>query len=238
MPGAEAHHFRKQNWREGPPFFKSRSMKANPAISARKPAGKRDIILGAAGAIFLTEGYGATSINKIIERVGGSKATVYAHFQNKEHLFEAVVESIVEEVPIFINAVQLDDLDLREGLIAISARLLEIATSPRHLALARIVIAEAERFPEIGRIYYEHTPQHICKVLTAFLAARADSEGLAVARPEELVESYTGMILHHQLFRQFCTDATPPSKMEIRRIAVRNASLLIAMLTSAGEERL
>jgi len=199
---------------------------------ARALPDKRTAILEAAAELFLKDGYESASINKLIDRAGGSKATVYSHFQNKEGLFEAVVENIVQEVPAFISTLRLDTLDLRAGLIAISERLLELATSPRHLALARIVIAESGRFPEIGRAYYEHAPRHICEVLTDFLEERARRDGVVIARPGEIVESFTGMILHHQLFRQFCLDPTPPSKREIRRIAERNANMLLAMLAS------
>ncbi len=207
-------------------------MLCKTAKYSRTLTSKRDIILDAAATLFLKEGYGAASINKLITRIGGSKATVYTHFENKERLFEAVVESIVEEVPVFINDVQLEDVDMRDGLIAISERLLEIATSPRHLALARIVIAEAGKFPEIGRIYYDHTPRHISEVLTAFLKEQAAKEGFKIIRPQELVESFTGMLLHHQLFRQFCLGASPPAANEIRRLAVRNANMMIAMLNT------
>jgi AcrR family transcriptional regulator len=208
-------------------------MLCKTATASRTLTNKRDIILDAAAKLFLKEGYGAASINKLITHIGGSKATVYAYFENKERLFAAVVESIVDEVPVFINDVQLEGVEMRDGLIAISERLLEIATSPRHLALARLVIAEAEKFPEIGRIYYERASRHICEVLTAFVKEETAKDGIKIIRPQEMVESFTGMVLHHQLFRQFCLDASPPSSAEIRRLAVRNANLLIAMINTA-----
>ncbi len=212
-------------------------MLCKTALGSRKLTSKRDIILEAAALLFLKEGYGAASINKLISRIGGSKATVYAYFENKERLFEAVVENIVDEIPVFINDVQLDDVTLHDGLVAISERLLEIVTSPRHLALSRLVIAEADKFPEIGRIYYERAPHHICVVLTAFIKEQTSKEGFKIIRPQELVESFTGMVLHHQLFRQFCLDASPPTKREIRRIAVRNAGMLMAMINTASATR-
>jgi len=192
---------------------------------------KRATILSAAVELFLSQGYGAASINKLIENIGGSKATVYGYFYNKEGLFEAVVESIVDEVPAFINAIQLEDLELRAGLLIVSRRLLKIATSPRHVALARLVIAETDRFPEVGKIFYHRVPEHICDILTTFVQKCAARDGFKIAHPRETVESFTGMVLHHQLFRQFCLDPTPPSDREISRIAARNTNMLLAMLS-------
>ena len=206
-------------------------MYSKPPRNERSFTSKRDIILSAAADLFLSQGYGAASINKLIENIGGSKATVYGYFYNKEGLFEAVVENIVDEVPAFITSVQLEDLELREGLMVVSQRLLKIATSPRHVALARLVIAETERFPEVGKIYYHRVPQHICDILTTFIQDCAARDGFKIAYPRETVESFTGMVLHHQLFRQFCLDAAPPSDKEISRIAARNTNMLLAMLS-------
>ncbi len=212
------------------------SKKPNPNQTT---VSKRETILDAAAELFLKEGYGAASINKLIDRIGGSKATVYGYFYSKERLFESIVESIVEEIPDFINGAQLMDLELREGLMAASQRLLKIATSPRHLALARIVIAETDRFPEIGKIYYERAPQHICEVLTAFIQQCAMRGGFEIAHPRETVESFTGMVLHHQLFRQLCVNPTPPTDREIHQLAARNTNMLLAMLSiksNAGKD--
>ncbi|MFQ5562527.1 MAG: TetR/AcrR family transcriptional regulator [Parvularculaceae bacterium] len=202
-----------------------------------KPNGKRQAILAAATELFLEEGYGAASINRLIERIGGSKSTVYAHFDSKEKLFEAVVESVIGELPTLIGKEQLESCDLREGLYAVSERLLEVVTSNRHLELARIVVAEADRFPEVGRIYYEHGPNHICEVLTAFVAARARAESLHIPQPRETVEAFTGMLLHHWIFRRFCVDPNPPSKAEVKKTAARAATLFLAALAGGGETR-
>ena len=57
---------------------------------------KREEILCAASAVFREEGYDATSMDRIAERAGASKRTVYNHFGSKEALFEAVVNKLLE----------------------------------------------------------------------------------------------------------------------------------------------
>src|SRR5690348_14786308 len=48
-------------------------------------------IINAATEVFLERGYAEASVDAIVERAGGSKATVYAMFGNKEGLFEAAI---------------------------------------------------------------------------------------------------------------------------------------------------
>src|SRR3979411_2905469 len=55
-----------------------------------------DRILDVATALFLSDGFGATSIEAVAKRAGISKRTFYHRFNGKEMLFEAVVRRLVE----------------------------------------------------------------------------------------------------------------------------------------------
>jgi len=189
--------------------------------SARGVPTRRDEILAAAADLFLAEGYGAASINRLIERTGGSKSTLYAMFGNKERLFAAVVESIVDETEDFISAAEIESLSLRDGLVAIGERLIETATSARHIALSRLVIAESPWFPEVGRIYHERTSARFVRLIADFIASH--DAPVVVARPTEIAEMFTGMLLHHLLFERFCDPGAslPPARM--RRLTAQAA---------------
>lgn len=47
--------------------------------------------------MFLQHGYEKTSLSKIVEKTGGSLATIYKYFGNKEDFFEAIIFKEVEE---------------------------------------------------------------------------------------------------------------------------------------------
>lgn len=53
---------------------------------------KRDQIVKAAVETFLENGYDGTSMNKVAEKAGVIKATIYSHFKDKEQLFTAIIE--------------------------------------------------------------------------------------------------------------------------------------------------
>src|ERR1700747_3744516 len=52
-------------------------------------------ILDAAQRVFLKRGYQSASIDEIAEVAPASKPTIYAHFEGKEALFEAVVAHVI-----------------------------------------------------------------------------------------------------------------------------------------------
>jgi AcrR family transcriptional regulator len=111
-----------------------------------------ETILAAATEMFLAEGYGATSIEAIAQALHISKRTFYHRFKDKAALFEAVVHDIVERMKppdmsrLFVGA-SLEEVLLRVGDLALQA-----ALSPQGLALQRLILAEAKRFPELAAI--------------------------------------------------------------------------------------
>src|SRR5216684_6656903 len=66
------------------------------AIGGRKRRGeghtRRDEILLAAKELFLTEGYNATTIRKIADRVGVSAPTLYVYFTDKDAIMLALCD--------------------------------------------------------------------------------------------------------------------------------------------------
>jgi AcrR family transcriptional regulator len=108
---------------------------------------RRQAILDAAKQVFFEEGYATASMDRIAARAGVTKRTVYAHFENKQALFAAVVTgacaNVVAQLPRPEN---LPD-DPREGLSLALHRSRELMQSPNCIRLERIIAAEAERHP-------------------------------------------------------------------------------------------
>lgn len=211
-------------------------MLCTSAPGARIALSRREEILAAAARLFLEEGYGAASMNRLIARTGGSKATIYALFGNKERLFAAVVGNIVDETEDFISAAEVESLSLRDGLAAIGQKLIETATSSRHIALARLVIAESPRFPEVGRIYHQRTSARFTRLIADFISSHTGA--VAAARPTELAEMFTGMLLHHLLFERFCETQAPASPERLRRLTAQAADFIASNLKSVPAQHL
>ncbi|MFQ5348326.1 MAG: TetR/AcrR family transcriptional regulator [Rhodothalassiaceae bacterium] len=191
---------------------------------------RRATILEAATALFLEHGYGATSMDAVNRRAGGSKSTLYAYFGNKERLFAAVVEAALEELED-AAATPLDALSLEEGLRRIGMTLYRLVTSDRHVALARVVIAEAARFPAIGRIYYRRGPARTYRWIDAFLARHG-------IRDKKAGERFAGALIHRAFLRRLCLgEAAPDSGRMRREVADAVARFLAAGRAGAEGDR-
>lgn len=114
-----------------------------------------DRILDVATALFLGDGFGATSIESVAKRAGISKRTFYHRFSGKEMLFEAVVRRMIERWTPPFDAALLQTPSLASALRRSAEHMLKVALTPEALALHRMVIAEARRFPELARILHE-----------------------------------------------------------------------------------
>ena len=115
----------------------------------------RDRILEAATELFLTEGYGATSIEAVAARAGVSKRTFYHRFDDKAALFAAVVHRIIEQIRPPASVPLLEGVSLQEILHRLAGFILHAALTPRAIALHRLVTAESQRFPNLIRAVYE-----------------------------------------------------------------------------------
>ena len=114
-----------------------------------------DRILDVATALFLADGYGVTSIETVAKRAGISKRTFYHRFRGKEVLFEAVVRRLIEKWTPPFDATLLDAPSLGETLRRAGEYMLRVALTPEALALHRMVIAEAPRFPGLARVLHD-----------------------------------------------------------------------------------
>jgi TetR/AcrR family transcriptional regulator, mexJK operon transcriptional repressor len=112
----------------------------------------QDEILDAAADLFLTEGYGHTSIEAIARRAGIAKRTFYSRYKDKADVFKAMVGRILNKLKppdaeLLFQGPHIEEILHRLGPLILQATLL-----PEVLALHRVIIAEALRFPELAVI--------------------------------------------------------------------------------------
>jgi len=140
----------------------TKSPAASPRSSGGRPSREaaallRDKILDVATALFLRDGYGAVSIEMIARDARISKRTFYQRFSNKAGLFTAVVHRIVERLRPGSDTGLFEGDDLEKLLLRLARFILDAALTPNALALHRIVVAEATRFPELAMVVSQQT---------------------------------------------------------------------------------
>jgi TetR/AcrR family transcriptional regulator, mexJK operon transcriptional repressor len=168
------------------------SPSTNAADIAPRSVRKRSAILEAATTLFLRNGYLGTSMDEIAALARVSKQTVYKHFADKESLFSAIVTAAVDAVgdPVLAEVTALAGSDhVASDLRALARRQLERVTQPRLMQLRRLVIGEANRFPELGRAFYERgAGRSTAGLAVAF--ERLTARGLLRAHDPELAAAH------------------------------------------------
>ena len=132
----------------------------------------RERILQVATELFLTEGYGSTSIEAVAGRAGISKRTFYHRFDDKAMLFAAVVHRIIEQIRPPPEVPLLAGGNLQQILRRLAGLILRAALSPQALALHRLVTAESMRFPSLVRAVYNEGWAEEATALIGDLLAR------------------------------------------------------------------
>lgn len=117
-------------------------------------AAKRQTILDAARAMFLRDGYAATTLEAVAAGAGVSKMTLYRHFGSKEVLFEALVRGMAEGIDE-LEGLEAQSGDAHARLRAFGVAFARSLMRPEALALYRMIVSEAERFPDLARLFQD-----------------------------------------------------------------------------------
>ncbi|WP_243993276.1 TetR/AcrR family transcriptional regulator [Novosphingobium album (ex Hu et al. 2023)] len=139
-------------------------------------ARKRAEIVDIATRSFFERGYAATSMSAIAEELGGSKATLWAHFGSKEELFAAVIDKEVESFSQDIDEVLTSQTYSVPALRRACLRFLECLMRENSISLFNLILGEGGRFPEIREMFYSRGPAKIRKCVNDFFATRVPAD--------------------------------------------------------------
>lgn len=119
---------------------------------------KFDQVLAGAREVFMADGFDGASVDTIARVAGVSKATLYSYFPDKRLLFMEVAKA--ECARLADEAVAVIDLTAppREVLAEAGRRILGFFLTEFGVRVYRIFAAESDRFPELGRGFYEAGP--------------------------------------------------------------------------------
>ncbi len=149
---------------------------------SREMAGNVDRrIMDAATRVFLARGFEGATIDEIAKAAGASKPSIYSRYAGKEALFGAVVESEISRV--YLNAdLEYKSHGVRESLERFVLLMLATALEQDVIALLRIIIAEAARFPALARTAGESARKQGSIVIAGILKQAVENGELPVLR--------------------------------------------------------
>jgi len=196
-----------------------------PVAGGGRSARKRRAIMQAATALFLRDGYRSTSMDQIAADAAVSKQTVYKQFADKEQLFREIVlevtgnsEAIIADLTSVLRSSEINSAaDLRTVLTDLARRYIDGVLRPNVLSLRRLIIAEAERFPDLARTYFEQAPSRGIDIIAEALRSYEKRGLLKMGDPRLAAAQFAYLVLGIPQDRaQFCpTERPSPAERDL-----------------------
>jgi TetR/AcrR family transcriptional repressor of mexJK operon len=174
------------------------------AEKTQRPRGKQLTlrILDAARTTFLDEGFDA-SMDTVAAAAGTTKATVYAHFGNKEALFVEVIRTELDralgEPALLVSSRLAESSDLRDDLVAACRAWVAGIGAPDMLRLRNLVAGELRRFPELGEAWRERGPQRFHPIVADALHRLVERQRLSIDDIDLSVLQLSGLVISPNL---------------------------------------
>jgi TetR/AcrR family transcriptional repressor of mexJK operon len=161
-----------------------------PELSPDLSPERRQRIVKGAAVVFVRDGYEGASMSRIAAVANVSKGTLYNYFPSKQALFAAFVrercEKLVEEVFGEPPASARVDAELKRiGLV-----MLNLMVSADGLALFRVVVMEAVKFPELAQSFFNAGPKVMVSRMAEWLTRQSEAGALRVADPFFAAEQF------------------------------------------------
>ncbi|WHO76128.1 TetR/AcrR family transcriptional regulator [Rhizobium sp. BT03] len=171
-------------------IFVAMKDRMTPAIrmgghTQRGQCAKRMSILDAAADVFCRQGFAGASIDEIAAVACVSRQTIYNHYREKETLFVAVVEDVMNRANAMLFSVlssfpeNTDNLE--DGLTAFAVRLNKNCICNHDgKFLRKLVQTEGERYPHLFESWRQQGPGKLTTALSALLARLAHTGALII----------------------------------------------------------
>lgn len=176
-------------------------------------------ILDAALTVFAAAGYSGTTMDVVAAEAGVTKPTLYSYFPSKESLFQAMM---LEKRDVMLDVFEHpSDQGMVGDLLVFAWAYADTVMRPEMLSLARLIIGEVSRFPEIGRAYQASGPDHLLRGIMRFLEAQRRSGRLAFDDAELAAQDLWGLILSAPRTQALYMPETQPDRATLDRY-IRN----------------
>ena len=172
-------------------------------------------VLQAALKVFSETGYSGATMDAVAIEAGLSKPTLYQYFESKEALFSAMMLGERDHMlEVFQHP---SGKGLVVDLFEFAWDYADTVMRPDLLSLARLIIGEVQRFPEIGRAYQQSGPDRLLSGIMDYLDGRKAAGELAFEDVELAAQDLWGLILSAPRTQALYMPDAPPTRAEVAR---------------------
>lgn len=169
--------------------------------TTRRGEERHSALLQAAREVFLEKGFAGASVDDVVARVGGSKASLYSYFGSKEGLFNAIIDSACEQFLADLAVPQTVDEDIVPALTAFARRALRRLVDPTRVAVFRTLIAESVRFPQLSEKLYEAGSRQLIEQLARYFELAREAGRIRCPDPEMSAVQFLDLLRGHAQYR-------------------------------------
>ena len=156
---------------------------------------RRFALLISANDLFLERGYDAVSLDDIVNHAGGSKASIYKYFGNKEGLFTAICDYrrdlFFKDVCIPFNPAL---NELRLYLINTLITFYKHMSMPENIAFIRLIFERSQKDPKLALYIHEKGPKQVQLTIAKALERCAEINILKCENPLYSAQFYFGIL--------------------------------------------
>ncbi|HSD41571.1 MAG TPA: TetR/AcrR family transcriptional regulator [Burkholderiales bacterium] len=211
--------------------------KTEPRFERRKEARPGEI-LDAALDLFVERGYATTRLDDVAQRAGVSKGTVYLYFDSKEDLFKAVVRSgivrAIEEAEQLVDEYEGSSADLLRALVS---GWWESIGSTRHSGIPKLMISEAQNFPELARFYYAEVIQRGSQLFARAIERGIERGEFRPVNVDYTVRALISPLIMRSIIQHSFLPCAGPEDFDVPAYFAHTTDLLLNGLRPGGTAR-
>lgn len=194
---------------------------------------KRVQILTGAATVFAADGYEGASMARIAAVASVSKGTLYNHFDSKAALFTAYVGEKCQQTLARVFDGANHDGDPAEVLRGIGKRMVQMMLSDVGLAIYRVVISEATKFPDLARGFFESGPARAIGFMADWLAEETRRGRLNVPDPAFAAEQFFNLCQTRIVLRRKLEMLPDPPESDIDEVVAASITMFLKSYSTA-----
>jgi TetR/AcrR family transcriptional repressor of mexJK operon len=193
-------------------------------------------ILDAALTVFSQKGFVAASMDDIAAEAGLTKPTLYQYFPSKDELFTAMM---TQERDHMLESFEYPSASgMVAELYAFSWHYADVVLRPDMLNLARLIIGEAQRLPDVGRAYQASGPDRVLAGMISYLERQRAKGRLGFGDAELAAEDLWGLILSAPRNKALHIPDAVPDRATIERYIRNGLGVFLRAYSTAPEKDL
>jgi AcrR family transcriptional regulator len=166
---------------------------------------RREQILATAVSLFSQRGFKGTTTKEIARAAGVSEAMVFRHFENKDALYEAILDTKgcqdgVHRFPWEENETLKQAIAEKDDLaVFYNIALDALNKHEADVAFMRLLFYSALEEHELAERFFHDFVERVYQFIGGYMAERQKDGAFREFNPRIAVRSFLGMLIHHSL---------------------------------------